>query len=62
MGMYVDNTLYGNWDFWWLWMLYGFLMPVIDITMALILIINKYLLKLVWLIEKLKSSSIQKPN
>jgi len=62
MSMYIDNTLYGNRDFWWLWMLYGLLMPIIDITMALILIINKDLLKLVWLIKKLKSSSIQKPN
>lgn len=62
MSMYIDNTLYDNWDFWWLWMLYGFLMPVIDITMALILIINKDLLKIVWLIKKLKTSSIPKPN
>jgi len=58
MGMYIDNTLYDNWDFWWLWMLYGFLMPIIDITMALILIINKDFLKLVWLIKRLKPSPI----
>ncbi|WP_024611895.1 MULTISPECIES: hypothetical protein [unclassified Pseudoalteromonas] len=62
ISMYFDNTIYDNWDFWWLWMLYGFLMPIIDIVMALVLIINKDLLKLVWLIKKLKPSFVTKTN
>ena len=62
ISMYFDNTFYGNRNFWWLWMLYCLLMPIIDIVMALVLIINKDLLKLVWLIKKLKPSFVTKTN
>ncbi|CAM2804902.1 hypothetical protein [Pseudoalteromonas distincta] len=62
LGMHYDIVIVGTLYYWWFWTVYTFGMYFIDFTMALILIINKDLLKVVWLIKKLKRSPIPKPN
>ncbi|MBH0026342.1 hypothetical protein I6F53_05035 [Pseudoalteromonas sp. SWN29] len=58
LGMHYDIVIVGTLYYWWFWTIYTFGMYFIDFTMALILIINKDLLKLVWLIKRLKPSPI----
>ncbi|WP_273050608.1 hypothetical protein [Pseudoalteromonas sp.] len=62
LGMYYDTVIVDILYYWWFWTVYTFGMYFIDFTMALILITNKDLLKLVWLIKRLEPSSIKKPD
>jgi len=47
MAMYIDIIVNLNYEFWWLWMLYGFSTLIVDFIMAVVLIINKDILGLV---------------
>ena len=47
MAMHIDIIVNLNYEFWWLWMLYGFSTLIVDFIMALVLIINKDILGLV---------------
>ncbi|MBH0057244.1 hypothetical protein I6F65_09735 [Pseudoalteromonas sp. SWXJZ94C] len=62
LGMHYDIVIAETRYYWWFWTVYVFGMYFIDFTMALVLIINKDLLKLVWLIKKLKPSFVTKTN
>ena len=46
MAMHIDIIVNLNYEFWWLWMLYGFSTLIVDFIMALVLIINKDILGL----------------
>ena len=47
MAMHIDTIiqLYGG--YWWLWAVYGLVVPLVDLTMAVVLIVNKDILGLV---------------
>ena len=47
MAMHIDIIVSSNYEFWWLWMLYGFSTLIVDFIMALVIIINKDILGLV---------------
>jgi hypothetical protein len=47
MAMQIDRTVSSNYEFWWLWMLYGFSTLIVDFIMAVVLIANKDILGLV---------------
>ena len=47
MAMHIDIIVSSNYEFWWLWMLYGFSTLIVDFIMALVLITNKDILGLV---------------
>lgn len=53
LAMHVDFIVNPYCGYWWLWGVYGLVMPLVDITMAVVLVTNKDLLKLVWLTKKL---------
>ena len=53
LAMHVDFIVNPYCGYWWLWGVYGLVMPLVDITMAVVLFTNKDLLKLVWLTKKL---------
>ncbi len=53
LAMHVDFIVNPYCGYWWLWGVYGSVMPLVDITMAVVLVTNKDLLKLVWLTKKL---------
>ena len=53
LAMHVDSIVNPYCGYWWLWGVYGSVMPLVDITMAVVLVTNKDLLKLVWLTKKL---------
>ncbi|MFP3424136.1 hypothetical protein [Pseudoalteromonas sp. SIMBA_162] len=53
LAMHVDFIVNPYFGYWWLWGVYGLVMPLVDITMAVVLVTNKDLLKLVWLTKKL---------
>lgn len=53
LAMHVDFIVNPYCVYWWLWGVYGLVMPLVDITMAVVLVTNKDLLKLVWLTKKL---------
>jgi len=53
LAMHVDSIVNPYCGYWWLWGVYGLVMPLVDITMAVVLVTNKDLLKLVWLTKKL---------
>jgi len=58
MAMHIDTIiqLYGG--YWWLWAVYGLVVPLVDLTMAVVLIVNKDILGLV----KLKNTVINRKN
>ncbi len=47
MAMHIDRIVSTNYEFWWLWMLYGFSTLIVDFIMAVVLIANKDILGLV---------------
>jgi hypothetical protein len=47
MAMHIDIIVNLNYEFWWLWMLYGFSTLIVDFIMAVVLIVNKDILGLV---------------
>ena len=47
MAMHIDIIVSSNYEFWWLWMLYGFSTLIVDFIMAVVLIANKDILGLV---------------
>ena len=47
MAMHIDIIVNLNYEFWWLWMFYGFSTLIVDFIMAVVLIANKYILGLV---------------
>ncbi|KTD95621.1 MULTISPECIES: hypothetical protein [unclassified Pseudoalteromonas] len=47
MAMHIDIMVNLNYEFWWLWMLYGFSTLIVDFIMAVVLIANKDILGLV---------------
>ena len=53
LAIHIDTMLDPYSEYWWLWGVYGLVMPLVDITMAVVLVTNKDLLKLVWLTKKL---------
>ena len=53
LAMHVDFIVNPYCGYWWLWGVYGSVMPLVDITMAVVLVTNKDLLKLLWLTKKL---------
>jgi hypothetical protein len=53
LAMHVDFIVNPYCGYWWLWGVYGSVMPLVDITMAVVLVTNKDLLKLVWVTKKL---------
>ena len=53
MAVYIESIVKLYDGYWWLWGVYGLVMPLVDITMAVVLVTNKDLLKLVWLTKKL---------
>lgn len=53
LAMHVDFIVNPYCGYWWLWGVYGSVMPLVDITMAVVIVTNKDLLKLVWLTKKL---------
>ena len=44
MAMHIDRIVSTNYEFWWLWMLYGFSTLIVDFIMAVVLIANKDIL------------------
>ena len=56
MAMHIDIIVSSNYEFWWLWMLYGFSTLIVDFTMAVVLIANKDILGLV----KLKNAVLNR--
>ncbi|KTF17113.1 hypothetical protein ATS76_16830 [Pseudoalteromonas sp. 10-33] len=57
LAMHFDFIVNPYCGYWWLWGVYGSVMPLVDITMAVVLVTNKDLLKLVWLTKKLTTRS-----
>lgn len=53
LAIHIDTMLDPYSEYWWLWGVYGLVMPLVDITMAVVLVTNKDVLKLVWLTKKL---------
>ena len=47
MAMHIDTIIQPYDGYWWLWGVYGLVVPLVDLTMALVLIINKDILGLV---------------
>ena len=47
MAMHIDIIVNLNYEFWWLWMFYGFSTLIVDFIMAVVLIVNKDILGLV---------------
>ncbi|KAF7767130.1 hypothetical protein PUND_a3055 [Pseudoalteromonas undina] len=58
LGMHYDVSMQDNTDYWWFWALYAIGQVVSDCVMAIVLIINKDVLKILWLGKKFKGRFI----
>ena len=47
MAMHIDTIIQPYDGYWWLWGVYGLVVPLVDLTMAVVLIVNKDILGLV---------------
>jgi len=56
MAMHIDTIIQSYGGYWRLWGIYGIVLPLVDITMAVVLIANKDILGLV----KLKNSVLNR--
>ena len=60
-GLYLDVSVYGNEERWWLWDVYTVTVNIMDISMLIALLTNKDFFKLVALVNFFRSKqSIEK--
>ncbi|MEG3760213.1 hypothetical protein V5096_19975 [Pseudoalteromonas carrageenovora] len=60
--MYLDSYILHNYTYWWLWGLYSSVVAISDLSMILVLFINKDFLKIIYLKNLIYSFFAKKPQ
>lgn len=62
LGMYIDSYILHNYTYWWFWGLYSSVVAFSDLSMILVLFINKDFLKIIYCKNLIRSFFAKKPQ
>ena len=62
LGMYLDSYILHNYTYWWLWGLYSSVVAISDLSMILVLFINKDFFKIIYFKNLIRSLCAKKPR
>ena len=62
LGMYLDSYILHNYTYWWFWGLYSSVVAISDLSMILVLFINRDFLKIIYLKNLIYSFFAKKPQ
>ena len=62
LGMYLDSYILHNYTYWWFWGLYSSVVAISDLSMILVLFINKDFLKIIYFKNLIYSFFAKKPQ
>jgi len=62
LGMYIDSYILHNYTYWWFWGLYSSVVAFSDLSMILVLFINKDFLKIIYFKNLIYSFFAKKPQ